>query len=37
MQAGMDDFLSKPFRMDALREKLERGAQSLRRAQEVSV
>jgi signal transduction histidine kinase/CheY-like chemotaxis protein len=37
MQAGMDDFLSKPFRMDALREKLEKGAQSLRRAQEVSV
>ena len=37
MQAGMDDFLSKPFRMDALREKLEKGAQFLRRAQEVSV
>ena len=33
MQAGMDDFLSKPFRMDALREKLEKGARSARRAQ----
>ncbi len=37
LQAGMDDFLSKPFRMDALREKLDKGAQSLLRAQEVSV
>jgi CheY-like chemotaxis protein len=33
LQAGMDDFLSKPFRMDALRAKLDKGAQSSRRAE----
>jgi signal transduction histidine kinase len=33
LQAGMDDFLSKPFRMDALREKLDKGAQSSQRAE----
>ncbi len=33
LQAGMDDFLSKPFRIDALREKLDKGAQSSRRAE----
>lgn len=27
MQAGMDDFLSKPFRIDVLRERLSRGSQ----------
>ena len=32
LQAGMDDFMSKPFRMDALREKLDKGAHSSRRA-----
>lgn len=33
LQAGMDDFLSKPFRLDALREKLEKGTLASRRTE----